>query len=75
MMTCRVGPTLHIGPFEIAVIERTVTGASLVDGVLAFAAVKEPVAVRVRHPDGSSTLTGMDGLPMASDEVGEVEGL
>jgi len=54
------GVPFMVGPWEIVIVESTRCAATSIDGCLAVTAMREPIAVIVRHPDGDRTF-GLEG--------------
>lgn len=50
--TIDAGVPFTVGPWEIVVVESTKCAAASIDGRVAATAMREPIAIIVRHPDG-----------------------
>jgi len=49
------GVPFMVGPWEIVIVDSTRCAAMAIDGCVAITAMREPIAVIVRHPDGDQT--------------------
>jgi hypothetical protein len=50
--TVAEGPVVSVDGWEIVVVESTMCAATLMDGRVTATAMREPVAIIVRYPDG-----------------------
>lgn len=50
--TLAEGPAVTVDGWEIVVVESTMCAATVVNGRLTATAMREPVAIIVRYPDG-----------------------